>query len=198
MTVSPAKLAELSVSLYDAATRDGFRPEAVIGIATGGVHVVEAMSLPASVDVHTCRLSRPTTQAKESSGAQRVLKRLPVRLADWLRLLEDGWLERAPVKPAEPTPTLIEQTDAIGKQLSAHGTKRILIVDDAVDSGSTLKCVLDAVKARLPADAQVITGVLTVTRSANRRCITPDHFVLEQVLLRFPWSNDYKPSASTP
>lgn len=197
MTVTPAKLLELSSSLYREVRSDGFHPDAVVGIATGGVHVVDAMALPPGVVVASCRLRRPSTQAKEASAAQHIIRRLPSVIADRLRLVEDRWLERKPAVPSDPTPELLEQVEQIAQTCEAARASRILVVDDAVDSGATLQCVLQVLGRRLPPGTEVRSAVLTVTRSADRRCVTPDYSLLDSVLLRFPWSNDFKTADAT-
>lgn len=196
MTVSPDRLVHLSQRLFETSSSGTFRPDSVVGIATGGVHVVEAMGLPEAFPVFTCRLSRPATQTKENASADRVLRRLPTPLANGLRILEDLWLARKPPRPSDPSPTLLAQIDHIAGQLNARDLSRVLVVDDAVDSGSTLLCVLDALRRSLGSDTEVRSAVLTVTRAPAQRCITPDFSLFERVLLRFPWSNDYKPSTA--
>jgi hypoxanthine phosphoribosyltransferase len=196
MTLTPAKLRELSSALYQEVRADGYRPDAVVGIATGGVHVVDAMGLTPEVLVTTCRLRRPSSQAKEVGLAQRVLRSLPTPVSDRLRLVEDKWLERKAAVPSEPTTELLNQVERVSMTLEDAHASRILVVDDAVDSGATLKCVLDLLVSRLPHDKEVRSAVLTVTRSADRRCVTPDYALFDSVLLRFPWSNDYKTAAA--
>jgi hypoxanthine phosphoribosyltransferase len=70
------------------------------------------------------------------------------------------------------------------------GVCRILVVDDAVDSGRTLEVVLRWLRGRCP-DAEVRSAVLTVT--TPRPLLIPDFYLYyPDVLIRFPWSLDNK------
>ena len=68
---------------------------------------------------------------------------------------------------------------------------RILIVDDAVDSGSTMAAVRKAINAIANPSAVIKIAAITVTTPAP--FIEPDFFLLYRyVLCRFPWSLDSK------
>ncbi len=67
--------------------------------------------------------------------------------------------------------------------------RKILVVDDAVDSGYTLSHVLEAVKAVLPAGAEVRSAVITVT--TDDPLVMPDFYLYnDKTLVRFPWAMD--------
>ena len=65
---------------------------------------------------------------------------------------------------------------------------KILIVDDAVDSGYTLKAVLDKVKENVKNESKIFSLAAVVTN--KEACIWPDYTLYSDVLIRFPWSLD--------
>lgn len=73
-------------------------------------------------------------------------------------------------------------------EIAGSAPARILVVDDAVDSGATLRTVIATIRSTWP-DAEIRSAVLTVTRS--RPLILPDYTLYPRgTLLRFPWSLD--------
>lgn len=163
----------LAASVY----ASGFRPDAVLEIARGGVYVGQEMF--GSVFHGSTRLQRPGTRAK-SHGAGRLIAMLPRPVADMLRRAESWVLSLRKPRPADHTYVRLPEFPP--------GTRRILIVDDAVDSGVTLDAVVRAVGAALP-DAEVRSAVITVT--TRRPLVRPDYTLYNDLsLVRFPWSPD--------
>ena len=162
----------------------GYRYELLVGIATGGAIVAREMPAPLRVEV------RPSTRAKQRL-AGRLLRHIPRPLSDRLRLAESRLyaLMARHHKPVVPEVTLDEKTLQTIRGLNDREERpRILIVDDAVDSGATMLGVLRAVAAAAPA-AEIRTAAITQTR--DNPLIRPGylHFA-ERVLVRFPWSAD--------
>lgn len=192
LTVSDPGLREVSAELLSRMRDVGFGPDVVVGIATGGVRVAEAMGIDGSIPVFTCRMRRASTEVKERSRSDRVLKALPRGLADLLRVAEDWVGERRRPEPVDPSDVLIHELSAIAEQVRTHGFKRVAVVDDAVDSGATLACVVETLRGLLPASVAVRSAVITQTRPEASRLVTADFCLYDQVLVRFPWSLDYR------
>lgn len=168
---------------------EGFAPQMLIGIRSGGYVVAEIMAARFP-DARLLPITnrRPGTTAKQSSGMKTLLKRLPYAINDRLRIAEHLYLTqlRAP-KPRSFTPDTAELA-AIGHALREQPEARILLIDDAVDSGATLLGVRDSIQA-LASTAIVRSAALTVTTHAP--LIQPDFFLHRYVLCRFPWSFDF-------
>ena len=80
--------------------------------------------------------------------------------------------------------------DGLKKMLSEKENKKILIIDDAIDSGDTLSAIVETLKKTNP-KAKVATAVLTET--TKNPAIRADYTLYRnQTLIRFPWSNDYR------
>ena len=89
---------------------------------------------------------------------------------------------------------LVQEVDhaeaaAIGRWLAdGPPSPRVLVVDDAVDSGVTLDTVFRSLRETAPPDTEVRAAVVTVT--LDRPLIEPDFTLYRGVLCRFPWSFD--------
>ncbi|MDE6269615.1 MAG: hypothetical protein K2M12_02005 [Muribaculaceae bacterium] len=176
------KVRTLDISSFDEACRrleqaighDGFRPDVVVGIESGGRFVAEKIF----VDVPHAYVAvrRPSTSSKKGV-VRSAISHLPIWICDILRIAEARLLNAR-----KPSPSSFE--GELPKSLC--GQDNILIVDDAVDSGVTMQAVYDAVRSACPS-ASVKTAAITVTTS--RPLIVPDISLYNQ-LIRFPWSMD--------
>ena len=154
----------------------GFVPDVVLGIESGGRYVAELLF--DGVEHCYVSLRRPGTAAKQGA-LTKVLRRMPRFVNDALRLAESWVLSRRTPRPA-------------GFHLpeGLDGKQAILIVDDAVDSGSTMLSVRDAVVAAFP-QAHARCAAIVVT--TDKPLIVPDYSLyLKNFLIRFPWSADMK------
>lgn len=154
-----------------------FCPDVIVGIATGGVEVANNMfvNIPhLTVDAH-----RPTTKAKKRHNAiMHCVRRLPRSIKDALRIAESKILAlRRP-----------RHREVVFDRSSIASFKRVLVVDDAVDSGATAHAVIEVINS-IPGNRDVALAVLTVT---TRHPIVTADFALyrNNTLLRFPWSMD--------
>ncbi|MFF4724666.1 phosphoribosyltransferase family protein [Streptomyces mirabilis] len=190
-TLSPAALTRAADDLVAMVERSGFIPDAVVGIETGGLKVVESLATPPPI-VLRCRMARPSTELKKSQLGRRLLRSLPYALADRFRLIEDWIGSRGKSSVPSPPDELVRCIDEIARIVAERGLTRLLVVDDAVDSGGTLGCVMSALRARLPEEVRVVSAVITRTRPPERTATEPDFALHSMVLCRFPWSFDYK------
>jgi hypoxanthine phosphoribosyltransferase len=136
----------------------------------------------------TCR--RPSTATKSKfSLVKKIVSSLPRPVVDRLRVIEHALLTRKPVR-ARPENYSFDQTelDILEDWLREAGPNpSIVVVDDAVDSGTTLSLVLDAVTQRAPG-GEVRSAVITVT--TPKPWVTPRYTLYSRQLCRFPWSLD--------
>lgn len=168
-----------------------FRPTLLVGIRTGGLVVAETMQ-QAAPDIPlmplTCRRTATGWKARVKI-LPRVLAALPQPAVDRLR-----WLEHRVLSPRRRRSAGQQQTDraeaeAIGRFLAQQPTpRRVLIVDDAVDSGVTLATVQALLRQVCPPDTEFRSSAITLTLS--RPLAEPDFVLYRGVLCRFPWSFD--------
>lgn len=180
LTLSPEAFAQACRRLEAMATP--FAPTLVVGIASGGSRVAAEMfaGVP-HVDV-VCR--RPSSSSKGDGGlVARLVRRLPRPVTNLLRIAESRILAAVGRKGRQVIVSP-EAAEAIAR------TERLLIVDDAVDSGHSLRAVA-ARLADLSSTAYVRTAAITVTTS--RPVADPDYALMRNhTLIRFPWAIDYE------
>ncbi len=205
MLDSPVRPAARVISLdqddFDAAcaelmrvTQSGCHPDIIIGIRTGGYYVAESMSkadggrlplLPI-----TCR--RPSTKYKPfSAAARKLVAGLPRPILDQLRLVEHRLLTRKPAAPSKPyhfDQAELAALKAWFRQWPSDRPARVLVVDDSVDTGTTMLHVMDALRRHAGIPITIATAAITLTTA--HPLVTPDYVLLRQQLCRFPWSLD--------
>jgi hypoxanthine phosphoribosyltransferase len=173
-------------------TMDHYGPDLLVGVRTGGLVVAQAMA-----DAVQNRIPvMPLTCRRASTAAKSRFKLLPAILAALPQPVVDGlrWLEHrllSALRRRKTAPQEIEHAEAvaIGQYLTAHpDTRRVLVVDDAVDSGVTLSTVLRLLREATPDGTELRSAVVTVT--LDQPLVEPDFALYRGVLCRFPWSFD--------
>ncbi|MDE6370622.1 MAG: phosphoribosyltransferase [Duncaniella sp.] len=182
-TIDREQLTRLSRELYDRALTASGKPDCVAGIASGGAFVARAMGVRPVFEV-ACR--RPSSGRKNRSWTRRLIGGLPRWMTDRLRMAEHRWLMRRG--------TATERSVAIQPEmlefLANHQEAKVLLVDDAVDSGVTMRCVAEALRKAAP-KISILTAAITVT--TEWPAMMPDVAIYRDwMLCRFPWSADYK------
>lgn len=157
-----------------------------IAIRRGGAWVAEAMGrhVPQGYlgRVHDVSLHRRFTAAKYKPPTASMLRSLPRWLANVLRMCESAMGTVKSRCLGTKVPDFAFDTPVTGRS--------VLIIDDSIDSGATVRAILNA----LPPEADVDVAVITVTR---RHTLVHPRYTLydDGVLVRFPWSTDFKPTA---
>jgi phosphoribosylpyrophosphate synthetase len=167
-----------------------YAPDLLVGIRTGGLVVAEAMARaairPTAVLPLTCRRASTGTKDRLTS-LRRLLTALPRPVLDRLRLIEHRLLTGRR-KKVDLQPFDHREAATIGAHLAATSRSRVLVVDDAVDSGVTLATVLGLLRTTCPAGTEIRSAVITVTLDNPRA--EPDFVLHRGILCRFPWSFD--------
>ena len=192
-TLTPPMLADASEQLLKQVKQAGYSPDLVVGIASGGSLVVDEMvrSDPAlrRADVS---LYRPTTKLKRRTRTLGALvRRLPLPFRDRLRVLEDSILALAPRRRRRSAADGAGREVVVDLGIEIGPASTILLVDDAVDSGGTLARASALVSKSVPG-ATIVTATLVDTRPNEDRDISVDFCWESGLLVRFPWSLDYR------
>ena len=182
VTLDYNKLEELCRQLCGQISESGYRPDLFLGIRSGGAEVGRIMYNYAP---EGCHYLECTTQRQGTGRKKRLMKsiigKLPGFILNCLRILE------AKLTFSYKRRSKIEFVTLPGN-ISQY--KRILVIDDAVDSGATLRAVYDAIHRRA-SSAEIKSTAITVTE--KHPVVMPDFFIYHNsTLLRFPWSMDAK------
>lgn len=183
VTISESQFPEACRKLAEDVIRSGFEFDILVGIASGGWYVTRHMPAPVRLSVTLRRASTATKKKILPS----LLKYLPRPVCDMLRIAESrfyGLLSHL----RKPHVSSIYLSDEVLDTLRSRPDARILIVDDAVDSGSTLLTVRESIAGELP-KAEIRTAVITQTR--RDPLIRPDYKLFPTgTIVRFPWAPD--------
>jgi uncharacterized protein len=169
-----------------------YAPTLVIGIRTGGLVVAECMvrfaSTPLTVLPLTCR--RASTQAKSRIPLLRsILLGLPRPARDLLRRMEHQYITAPRAhRPRRQDIDPGEVGAVVAHIASLVSPPRVLVADDAVDSGVTLAAVLALLRDIAPAGSEIRSAAITQT--LEHPLARPDFVLFRSVLCRFPWSFD--------
>ncbi len=185
------KLETLSNNLYATVIESGFRPDLIVGIATGGMVVVDAMTRKQGVPSLAIKKQRQGTVKKEKSKVIRVLPYLPIFLNNVLRKLEVYYREYCYKSQRWSYESdLISLNPDVVKEIEKASS--ILVVDDTIDSGATMKCVIDSIKVHAKKSTKIKSAVLNQTFVES--VVNVDYCLEERTIIRFPWAFDVKKS----
>lgn len=164
-----------------------FQPDVVIGVATGGQHVADAMNFSGDCQRLTVRRQRQVTRVKAAVGLRRILSVLPTQVNDLLRRME--MTARRTVFRLRNHEAESSEVVVIGGSVDSILARpvKVLVVDDAVDSGGTLRDVIEFVRSHNAA-AEIRSAVIVVT--FEQPLVRPDFALWRQTIVRFPWSSD--------
>lgn len=180
ITLSDSEFYEKCLELQRLVQAD-FAPDIILGIATGGMLV--ARNMFKDVEHKTVDCGRPSTRLKKKeSSLFKFIRLMPESVRNFLRICEAKIL-KARSSRWNPLPEV-----SLPDEKSFDG-KAVLVVDDAVDSGRTLRAVMKALQTKTNA-ARIMTAVITVTQSENASLV--DYSLFSNILIRFPWSMDYR------
>lgn len=161
----------------------GFAPDLIVGIASGGEYMARIMF--SDIDHIAIESRRPSTAGKEGHDfIWMIIRNSPLWIRDNMRRIESLFLASRQPKAATSLALSSEQIKA------AAEARRILVIDDSIDSGATMKRVIDALRIASP-DAIIATAVITVT--TRNPVVNPDFCLYsDRRLVRFPWSKDFR------
>lgn len=193
ITLTPSLLASACGQLSHRVQTAGYEPTLLMGICRGGAEVSRLMrsSFP-DADYCEVQLSRPGTKQKSDGKMHQLLQQAPVWMCDLLREMEsriNAWLSRfkSPRRIGQ-----IELSEEISLRLESQPS-RILIIDDAIDTGATILQARNQILSRYP-KAELRVAVITVTTD-HPSCDADYCLYHNHTLCRFPWSGDYRNKA---
>ena len=165
-----------------------YAPDLVVGICTGGAMVAKQLLASGVLRANYAELTaqRPSTHYKKKIRLDLLLCWLPKWLCNLLRIIEvkRNVMAFDPLRVTQRHVVLADED-----KIMICMAKRLLVIDDAVDSGATLRTVCEFLQHINP-NAELRTAVLTVTFPAPLQ--QPDFSLYRNVLLRFPWSADVR------
>jgi hypoxanthine phosphoribosyltransferase len=152
----------------------GYSPELIVYIETGARLVAYQLCETLGVPALAVYASRPGRRLK--AAAAPFLRWIPRRMIDSLR----RWEERSGVHRSSTRKVTFSAP-------VPAGVTRLLLVDDAADTGRTLQCVRSAISQVAPDVREIRSAVLGATTEEARGVV--DYYVLTENCC-LPWSSD--------
>ena len=166
---------------------DRISPDLLIAIETGGGEIVRRLerSVNIKANIIYVEASRIKRKSLFSIIKSNLIKKLPIGLNNILRILEHS-ARQFIYKIGKSNSG---RNISVGKDdyLYLASSDNICIIDDAIDSGNTIKQVVDEVR-RVNKNARISTAVIVKTFESP--LLNPDIYLYNDTLIRFPWSDD--------
>ncbi|NDU99869.1 phosphoribosyltransferase [Pseudoroseicyclus tamaricis] len=191
ITLSKAGLETEARRLARRVRLDGYVPQLVVGIRRGGEHVARmAMEEFPEGRLALVNRQRPGTKIKGGLRLGAVLPHLPYTVTDSMRRLEHRVrFRRHARRPAGADTGRHAEPEGHGLGAGNFDERRILVIDDAVDSGETMTDVVSYLGERFPR-AEIRT--FAIAHTMPHSVLRPDYAAFAcGNLVRFFWSEDY-------
>ena len=169
-----------------------YDPDVIIGVLNGGGYVGRQIVQvsPKETTYVEVKIQRDGTTKKEKGLIPRILQSLPYGVLNILRILESIVLEYKSKKNNTKRKGTIKLPDNVVSFLSDGENKKVLLVDDAIDSGATLLLIKQYLMSKFE-NIDVKIAVITIT--TKQPLVVADYYrYYNRTLIRFPWSNDIK------
>lgn len=194
ITLNDELFEKRSLELGDLVVKSNWKPDLIIGIKTGGAYVsryIKKMNFFSDCNYNEIVLQRKGTEVKNKFNIKGIFKFLPYSLLNIMRIVEARHLEnnfnKDKIMHEKHYYRIICFPEDLKKQIKR--STKLLIVDDAVDSGKTMLNLKENI-IKLNPNLEIRTAALTVT--FEDPLITPEYNLNNRLLIRFPWSKDYK------
>ena len=181
--------------LADEVLSNNYTPDLVIGILTGGGIIgriaydeFQQKNSNKKILYTEVKLQRPSTKAKAKSNVNKILPKLPIWMLNVMRIAEVYYYE-IKVRFVKPKREGKLEPDNAVKLLLKDGGKKVLFIDDCIDTGYTLKIIKEYFMYHFPGND---FRVAVATVSHHFPVVIPEYKLYNRVLLRFPWANDVK------
>lgn len=185
ITLNRKELASKSRILYDKISENS---DLVVCIQNGGGYLLDFMNENGYFeDKHILKIKkRRSLSIKKNAIAQIIIRYLPCSLSNFLREWEYRNFKK--IKSRQSSNYFEVDTNTLNK-IPANSIKTILIIDDALDTGQTMELIIRKLN-ELFESVEIKIAVISWTMEDS--IVQPDYYVFKNVLVRFPWSLDYK------
>lgn len=164
----------------------------IVGIPTGGRFVVDKMFF-LTKGTSVCFLSkqRASTKTKAQFNLNLFLPYIPRVINNTLRRIESKYLEFRFLKNKHSLFDSAKNTVHVVSKMQdkIRISRKVLVVDDALDSGLTMLTIVNTLRKENPS---LCIKTATINVTFKEPLILPDFFLYKDTIVRYPWSNDVK------
>jgi len=179
-----------SLKCHELISKVDFKPDLVIGILNGGGFVLDEIKTKYNFESNNFGLVKYQryNKLKNNFIINFLIKLLPYYASNRLRNIE-SYLGKKSITSINLSELSNIEIDLNIKVNLDKSINSILIIDDAIDTGRTIFIVKNNLSKLFP-KAIIKTAVISWTLEMS--IIKPDYHIFKNVLVRFPWSKDYK------
>jgi hypoxanthine-guanine phosphoribosyltransferase len=133
------------------------------------------------------KLQRDSTKVKEKINLKKFLMYMPKSVLNIMRLTEGILFE---LLTSFITKKRIGKLNLTNQQIDIiKNTINILLIDDSIDSGQTIKTIKEKIVELNPRSN---IKIAVITMLYKKQSISPDYLLYHRTSIRFPWSMDTK------
>lgn len=178
-----------SNACVELATKIDIQPDLVVGVLNGGLNVVNELKQNNFKNAHFQLVKFKRKKGFIDYFANTFLLSLfPNKILNSLRIYKavnaKKSIRELNLKELSNYKLNFNTDESFQKEV-----KSILIIDDAIDTGRVMFVVKNNLKTLFP-NAKIKTAVISWTLENSIE--KPDFYLFKNVLVRFPWSKDYK------
>lgn len=181
---------QVSIALTQLVQKIDFRPELIVGILNGSAEIIKYLKQQDKFSesvFYQVKLQRKQETVKRKKIMRFLAKQLPYFIVDFLRKLESA---KARKSIAAITKENLEKAKIIPIEIALKKEPQtILIIDDAIDTGKTMYVVKKQLQQKFP---KATVYVACIAWTLTEAIVKPNYFWKKEVLIRYPWSKDYK------
>ncbi|WP_100612055.1 phosphoribosyltransferase [Confluentibacter lentus] len=188
MRVITLNIKDFKQTCLELVAKIDFYPDIIIGVQNGGAFVLNEFKDVKKFDCAHFEMVKIQRKDnfKNNFFAKILLKYMPLKIADYLRVYEHNQIKDSLKN--------LTKEQLLNREIScsisvSKPPKKILLVDDAIDTGTTMFIVKNNM-VRIFDDCEIKTAVISWT--IEESIIKPDFYIFKDVLVRFPWSKDFK------
>lgn len=179
--MSAKEVKQSSRALSEMVLNDGYRPDLVVFIAKGAFQIGKIIS--ENLECSLAEISCSRKGGKSKALFAPILKVLPSGIKAMLR-------EKEMNKNLSDKDSSRETIFDVSSWSRYEKVKKILLVDDSIDSGYSMSAAYDAVSEYFN-EAEVRIAVINVF-DGSENITEANYFLSRNILISGPWSNDSK------
>ncbi len=166
--------------LADKVKESGFEPDLVFFIASGGFFIGKTVAEETKTELHAVLASRGGGKIKKIISP--IIRITPSKIRFWLIELEMrlGFHQRS----KERNVVVSKKT----RELAGEDINKVLIVDDAVDTGNSMISVISVLQTLFPR-AKIKTAALCVIHY-SKKILETDYYIYRDTIIKTATSKD--------
>lgn len=187
LTATYDEFTDMCDRLGEMIVKGGMEPDVIIGVLRGGGYVADILSrhFPTAKRADI-KIQRNLSATKGNRLIRSAMRYIPPVILNIARMIESYCTRYRPTPSRDGDLSLPEDlTDYL-----SYAPRRVLIVDDAIDSGATMLAAVSSLRERYP-HTDISTAAITVT--TPHPAVDADFYIYHNnTLIRFPWAADSK------